>query len=621
MTATRRARACALLLMAMLLPVAGWSSTTVAQDPPGGDPSMPVRQSAEPDDDPNATGAVKPVEIAPGEAAVGSLDSAEDVDRVAIVLPGPAEVALTVTLKTDGMKVIVSGLLRKPHYTDSEETRWLHVRGKPGRIDLTLRPRTGRLGSWRLEVTAEPIVPGMDLEPNDLPADALPIAADGTPQLVRVSYEDDTDRLQLDLTERGIWHVTIAPAGEMQPRTDATVYVYAGESRSYSYKYAVDRIAPQFHFYPVLDPGRHSIYIRIDGQLGEGYTVTVRRHDTHVPADNEQAAHAAIDRATDWLIAQRVNAQKCDFPLAGLAMALAALVDGEVREPQREPRKQVIDALIASLRDALEPVTVENAWPRSDEAVAATRNIYEHTMATVALAEAVAAGHDAAREPCRAALRFILASQLLPGRCEAWGPVVAGRDVGGWRYKPDSKESDLSVSGWCVIALYAAAVADIDVPGMTDSVREAMNFVTRCRYDEGYSYRANSQVRSGIGNSIGALLNMLFRPATDLDATLADLDRNLCAGTECSHGSHNTPYYYWYYATRVNFLRGGYAWEAWRSVMIEQLLRRQNDDGTWDTIRGETGAGPRYATGLAVLILRLCLGHPPHYLRREVQGF
>jgi hypothetical protein len=98
------------------------------------------------------------------------------------------------------------------------------------------------------------------------------------------------------------------------------------------------------------------------------------------------------------------------------------------------------------------------------------------------------------------------------------------------------------------------------------------------------------------------------------------LDAHLPAGTQVDdRGAY--AFYYWYYGTRINYLRGGEAWDRWRTAMMLQLIRRQHRDGHWEAFDGETSPGHRYATALGAMILRICLEDVPAYLRQEVKGF
>ncbi len=75
--------------------------------------------------------------------------------------------------------------------------------------------------------------------------------------------------------------------------------------------------------------------------------------------------------------------------------------------------------------------------------------LYSHGIASIALCEAYGMTRDPAlREPAQKAIDFIVAAQS---------------DAGGWRYAP-KVDSDTSVSGWQVMALKSAQLAELRVP-------------------------------------------------------------------------------------------------------------------------------------------------------------
>ncbi|HZL72930.1 MAG TPA: hypothetical protein VFC86_10745, partial [Planctomycetota bacterium] len=59
----------------------------------------------------------------------------------------------------------------------------------------------------------------------------------------------------------------------------------------------------------------------------------------------------------------------------------------------------------------------------------------------------------------------------------------------------------------------------------------------------------------------------------------------------------------------------------WRATALRQLLRRQQEDGSWAAFGYESAPGPRWTTAIGLMMLRLCLNEPPKYLRVEAKGF
>ena len=100
--------------------------------------------------------------------------------------------------------------------------------------------------------------------------------------------------------------------------------------------------------------------------------------------------------------------------------------------------------------------------------------MYGHGITTLMLAEMLGMGVDAQqdeliREKCRRALDLILRAQKVPKN-------EASR--GGWRYTPDTSESDMSVTVWQTMALRAAKNAGLDVP--KGAIEDAVKYIKRC---------------------------------------------------------------------------------------------------------------------------------------------
>jgi hypothetical protein len=77
------------------------------------------------------------------------------------------------------------------------------------------------------------------------------------------------------------------------------------------------------------------------------------------------------------------------------------------------------------------------------------------------------------------------------------------------------------------------------------------------------------------------------------------------------------PFYYWYYGTRAMLNTGGEDWRIWKDWMCRLLVDNQNDDGSWSGNQSEQNM-PIYTTALGALMLELCCGHLPIYMRERI---
>ncbi|MDA0284072.1 MAG: terpene cyclase/mutase family protein [Planctomycetota bacterium] len=232
--------------------------------------------------------------------------------------------------------------------------------------------------------------------------------------------------------------------------------------------------------------------------------------------------------------------------------------------------------------------------------------MYTHGICTLMLAEvagmADATLSDRIRTSLERAIMLILRAQAVPkGRNHA----------GGWRYHPSSNDSDLSVTGWQLLALRAAKNIGCDVPA--EAIEFAVAYVNRCsdRRGGGFSYHpdhGSSPTRTGTG-----ILCLEICGEHHTPATMAAADYLLRRPLQYD----DTFFFYGaYYCTVGMFQVGGRHWDETRSHMSSVLLARQHPDGSWNPSEGsEVSFGPIYATSMAVLALAVEYRYLPIYQR------
>ncbi|MEZ6188364.1 MAG: hypothetical protein R3F62_25605 [Planctomycetota bacterium] len=518
------------------------------------------------------------------------------------------------------------------------EARYLGLTLPAGRYPLRLQARRVAGLSYTLTLDPAPEAPDAELEPNDPPQAPATLEL-GAPRRGWVSHTYfDKDRYRVEIPERGVYRLEVElpdlelPDGQPQPPSAHwTVSLgAAGEKPTFAYRLddvdgarSGDGAPRRFRFYPVLEPGAHDLLLGATrGEVGAAYSLEVTRLDSPTPdADLLEAGRQAIDHGLRYLLELEPSADRTSHDLAAEACQLLALAEGSGAPELSAGRAQKVQAILESVGARLKEVP-DLPWAGTPVKRFGNYGLYEQAMITLALAECALAGREEARPLCAEGVRFLLAAQISPDRPPAYSPSTEDDpECGGWRYVPSARSGDLSVSGWCLIALFAADVAGVEVPGLQRGVVRALRFVKACSRADGFAYDTRSKPNSLIQQGIGALLGLLFdEPSGSLDRALVQLDLHQCAGTQSGWG-HDSPFYSWYYATRVHFLRGGAAWRTWRTLTLRQLVGRQNSDGSWSSIRDEGPVGTRYASGLAIVILRLCLGEAPGYLNQELEAF
>jgi hypothetical protein len=241
---------------------------------------------------------------------------------------------------------------------------------------------------------------------------------------------------------------------------------------------------------------------------------------------------------------------------------------------------------------------------------------YSHGIATIALCEAYGMTRDPdLREPAQKAVRFIVESQH-PTR-------------GGWRYKP-RVESDTSVSGWQLMALKSAQMAELEVPGRT--LQRVSDWLDHAQKKDGGRYVYNphaEQIAEQRGGRVpnlamtaeGALMRMYLGWNRDNPA-MVDVAEYLHANLP-DVGTRRRPVrdvYYWYYATQVMFHMQGEYWDAWNDRLQPLLENSQQQEGplagSWHPLRpipdrwGQAG-GRVYVTAMNLLMLEVYYRHLP----------
>ena len=227
--------------------------------------------------------------------------------------------------------------------------------------------------------------------------------------------------------------------------------------------------------------------------------------------------------------------------------------------------------------------------------------MYTHGICTLMLAEVLgttpASEATRVRHALEKAIRLILEAQDQP----------KDRDnTGGWRYSPTSNDSDLSVTGWQLLALRAAKNVGCDIPA--DYIDRAVAYVKRCSVQNGgfayQPYGGPTAVRTGTGI-------LCLEICGDHHSAEA-----LQGGAYLLRQPLMVQERFFYYCSIGMFQLGEDYWPAMRSHLHRIVLPLQEADGAWLVPPGEEGgAGPVYCTSLAILALAVEYQYLPIYQR------
>jgi hypothetical protein len=302
------------------------------------------------------------------------------------------------------------------------------------------------------------------------------------------------------------------------------------------------------------------------------------------------------------------NGQKFEAALTGLAV-LAFQAGGHYDfndHPYSDRVRRGLDWLVArqgpngEIVGSLSVIEAQGGVVRYDD-----RFMYEHAIATFALAESCAVARAAQRHlderylgAALRAVRFIEAQQ---------------HEDGGWRYHPiKSEPSDASVSGWAMLALKTAVEADLPVDKQVLSRMVAFFKKLEDPLTGRTHYQLNSygtEALTGVGMMVDEFV--LKRRDSEL-VPLAAPHLADVASTQWGEGRNGaSDFYLWYNCTLAMFQAGGDPWKRWNDVVRDRVLALQlhGSDcvrGSWEPQSQWGGYGGRiYTTALAVLTLEV----------------
>jgi hypothetical protein len=238
--------------------------------------------------------------------------------------------------------------------------------------------------------------------------------------------------------------------------------------------------------------------------------------------------------------------------------------------------------------------------------------MYGHGITTLMLSELLGMGADSQqdqmlRERCKRAVDLILKSQQV--RKDA-------RNAGGWRYSPDSGDSDLSVTVWQLMALRSARNAGMEVP--KEAIEKAVGYVKQCYFSKRGPNGQPENLKSGCGYEVGRAPEYAMAAAGLLSLQVCGEYESLEVKGSADWLKEqkldfNREWFFYgtYYYAQGMFQRGGEHATHARKLVEEILLPQQQADGSWLGRHGqERESGKTYGTAMAVL----CLAVKYHYL-------
>jgi hypothetical protein len=313
------------------------------------------------------------------------------------------------------------------------------------------------------------------------------------------------------------------------------------------------------------------------------------------------ATQSAINRGLDYLARQQAadgswGERQYRGNVAVTSLAALALMAGGHQPGRGQYGESVARALNYVLsREARQP-----AGFLYNPAFGQTGPMYSHGFGTLFLAELHGMVPDRVvrvrlRETLARAVQLIVATQ---------------NDEGGWRYQPEPRQADISVTICQIMALRAARNVGLYVPQQT--VDRCVRYVRECQTaDGGFSYvprfGPSAFARSAAG--VVALFCAGIYTGREVERGIRYLQQYRPGQLQARRDIPESHYYYGhYYAAQAMWTVGGSAWANWFPAIREELLQRANTNpqGVWQDVT----TCDTYATAMATIILQI----PNNYL-------
>jgi hypothetical protein len=218
-------------------------------------------------------------------------------------------------------------------------------------------------------------------------------------------------------------------------------------------------------------------------------------------------------------------------------------------------------------------------------------SMYNHGFATLALAECYGMVDNPKIAPAlKKAVDLILSSQKRNTRYNAW------------RYTPDARDADTTVTGCQMVALFAARNAGMGVPD--DAINKGLAYLARNRSADGsYGYTSAGGGKETL-TAIGSLCISLSKDkdSKGYQASLAYLKKKL------DYRDRYYPFYWEYYMSQALFHADEPTWKEWNARNIRYLSTIQTPAGNWPGNQGNA-----FSTAGALLSLALNYRFLPIY--------
>jgi len=233
-------------------------------------------------------------------------------------------------------------------------------------------------------------------------------------------------------------------------------------------------------------------------------------------------------------------------------------------------------------------------------------SMYIHSMGTLFLAEMSGMVDDVRQKKIDKVLPLAV-KVIVDAQSQKKGNPA---HVGGWRYSPNASDSDLSCSGWALMALKSARLNGAQLPN--EAIEKAVLYIRRSAMPTGgFSYQPNGGAYTTLSGA-GILCLELCGRHLDPESLKAAA---FLKGSYKQLQSCSYRYYGLYYVSQGLFQLGGEIWEEFSKWMYATYMPLQKPEGSWPPASGEDN--PAYTTAMTILAFTVPYRMLPIYQRDE----
>lgn len=308
--------------------------------------------------------------------------------------------------------------------------------------------------------------------------------------------------------------------------------------------------------------------------------------------------NAVVERATDrglrWLVqAQQPDGSWGSGPFRGSAAVTAQVVMAMIATGSTPAAGPHAESVARGVEHLVGCAGADGLIAGQEQA--AHGPMYAHAFATTALAEVYGEAGDDGR-----LAEILAAARGLIDRTQ--------NDEGGWRYQPQRRDADLSVTAAMLVA--TRALHDSGFAVSAETVGDAGDFLASLQNEDGGFRYLSAPGPSGAPRTAAALFALLVAGRID-DATIGRGFAWLDAHPIGLGAADGYALYGLSYEAAARWRRRGRpadrdAWTAWHAGIAPRLVEAQRDDGSWPD-----PSCPEYGTAAAISILAMPDGLVP----------